>query len=84
MVGVALAWFSAGFRRGIRDVLRRQSGSDSPGWGNFPLGGLRPVWLEPDQMVADQIPALYDMIVNFNSNNPKTEYLTGGERIVRD
>lgn len=34
--------------------------------------------------LADQIPALFDMIVNFNSNNPKTEYLTDGERIVRD
>jgi hypothetical protein len=31
-----------------------------------------------------QVPALYDMIVTFNHENPKMEYLTGGERIVRD
>ena len=31
-----------------------------------------------------QVPALYDMIVAFNHENPKMEYLTGGERIVRD
>ncbi|MDZ7634411.1 MAG: hypothetical protein U5L72_08240 [Bacteroidales bacterium] len=34
--------------------------------------------------LADQIPSLFDMIVNFNSDNPKTDFLTDGEQIVRD
>jgi len=38
----------------------------------------------PDDILSRlslQIPALYEMMVTFNRENPKTEYLTNGERI---
>jgi glutamate racemase len=34
--------------------------------------------------LAGQIPALYDMIVSFNNENPKTDYLREEEKIVRE
>lgn len=34
--------------------------------------------------LSTQVPALFDMIVTFNRDNPKTKYLTYGERIVLD
>lgn len=34
--------------------------------------------------LSHQVPTLYDMMVSFNRDNPKTKYLTDGERIVMD
>ena len=34
--------------------------------------------------LSQQVPALYDMMVSFNRDNPKTKYLTDSERIVKD
>lgn len=41
----------------------------------------------PDDILrrlSSQVPAVYDMIVTFNRENPKTEYLTSSERVVRE
>ncbi len=41
----------------------------------------------PDDILnrlSQQVPALYDLMVSFNRDNPKTRYLTEGERIVLD
>ena len=34
--------------------------------------------------LSHQVPAIYDMMVSFNRDNPKTEYLTAEKRIVMD
>ncbi len=34
--------------------------------------------------LSHQVPAIYDMMVSFNRDNPKTEYLTSEKRIVMD
>ncbi|MBE0673334.1 MAG: Asp/Glu/hydantoin racemase, partial [Bacteroidales bacterium] len=41
----------------------------------------------PDDILnrlSQQVPALFDMLVSFNRDNPKTKYLTDSERIVID
>lgn len=41
----------------------------------------------PDDILirlSQQVPTLYEMMVSFNRDNPKTKYLTDGERIIVD